>query len=89
MLAGRPHEAVGNGSPRWMTAAPRKRGTEPGLQADSPFGHAADLRFGNSQASAGQIRGTCQYRAMSYQAVLRDICAYSGQIPKLEYSVNR
>jgi hypothetical protein len=36
MLAGRPHEAVGNGSPRWMTAAPRKRGTEPGLQADSP-----------------------------------------------------
>jgi hypothetical protein len=25
MLAGRPHEAVGNGSPRWMTAAPRKR----------------------------------------------------------------
>jgi hypothetical protein len=37
MLAGRPHEAVGNGSPRWMTAAPRKRGTEPGLQADSPL----------------------------------------------------
>ena len=25
MLAGRPHEAVGNGSPRWMTAAPCKR----------------------------------------------------------------
>ena len=25
MLAGRPHEAAGNGSPRWMTAAPRKR----------------------------------------------------------------
>jgi hypothetical protein len=36
MLAGRPQEAVGNVSPRWMTAAPRKRGTEPGLQADSP-----------------------------------------------------
>ena len=36
MLAGRPHEAVGNGSPRWMTAAPRERGTEPGLQAP-PF----------------------------------------------------
>ncbi len=28
MLAGRPHEAVGNGSPRWMTAAPRKRGAQ-------------------------------------------------------------
>ncbi len=26
MLAGRPHEAAGNGSPRWMTVAPRKRG---------------------------------------------------------------
>ena len=25
MLAGRPHEAVGNGSPRWMTVAPRER----------------------------------------------------------------
>ena len=25
MLAGRPHETVGNGSPRWMTAAPRER----------------------------------------------------------------
>jgi len=37
MLAGRPHETAGNGSPRWMTAASRPReGTEPGLQADSP-----------------------------------------------------
>jgi len=36
MRAGRPHEAAGNGSPRWMTAASRKRGTEPGLQAGSP-----------------------------------------------------
>ena len=36
MPAGRPHEAAGNVSPRWMTAAPRKRSTEPGLQADSP-----------------------------------------------------
>jgi subtilase family serine protease len=25
MLAGRPHEAVGNASPRWMTVGPRKR----------------------------------------------------------------
>src|ERR1700730_6608625 len=24
MLAGRPHEAAGNGSPRWMAAGPRK-----------------------------------------------------------------
>jgi hypothetical protein len=41
MLAGRPHEAVGNGSPRWMTVAPRERGTEPGLQADSPTFHGS------------------------------------------------
>src|SRR5215470_16604651 len=25
MLAGRPHEAAGNGSPRWMAADPRER----------------------------------------------------------------
>jgi hypothetical protein len=25
MLAGKPHEAVSNGSPRWMAAGPRKR----------------------------------------------------------------
>jgi hypothetical protein len=25
MLAGRPHEAAGNGSPRWMAVGPRKR----------------------------------------------------------------
>jgi len=37
MLAGRPHETAGNGSPRWMTAASRQRGTEPGLQAGSPL----------------------------------------------------
>jgi hypothetical protein len=37
-LAGRPHEAVGNGSPRWMVAdraAARRTETEPGLQAGS------------------------------------------------------
>ena len=44
MLAGRPHEAVGNGSPRWMTAAPRKRGTEPGLQAGVPPTPSSGLR---------------------------------------------
>jgi hypothetical protein len=43
MLAGRPHEAVGNDSPRWMTAAPRKRAhrTRPTGRL-TPF-HVADL----------------------------------------------
>jgi len=45
MLAGRPHEAAGNGSPRWMAAGPRSRGcTEPGLQANSPAAWPSDLR---------------------------------------------
>jgi len=36
MPAGRPHEATGNGGPRWMTVARTSvRSTEPGLQADS------------------------------------------------------
>ena len=58
MLAGRPHEAAGNGSPRWMTAAPRERGTEPGLQAGSPPFMSLTLdgtrshRGGRSAASA-------------------------------------
>jgi len=34
-LAGRPHEAVGNGGPREMTAGRRTPATESGLQADS------------------------------------------------------
>ena len=46
MLAGRPHETAGNGSPRWMTVASRQReGTEPGLQAGSPLIDGPDLRF--------------------------------------------
>jgi hypothetical protein len=44
MLAGRPHEAVGNGSPRWMTVGPRKRAhrTRPTGRL-TPF-HPPDLR---------------------------------------------
>jgi hypothetical protein len=44
MLAGRPHEAVGNVSPRWMIAArANARRTEPGLQAGSPPIQLPDL----------------------------------------------
>jgi hypothetical protein len=40
-LAGRPQEAVSNGSPRWMAAGPPSGGcTEPGLQADSSAAHS-------------------------------------------------
>ena len=44
MPAGRPHEAAGNGSPRWMTAAPRKRAhrTRPTGRL-TPLFHVADL----------------------------------------------
>jgi hypothetical protein len=64
MLAGRPHEAVGNGSPRWMIAAPRKRAhrTRPTGRL-TPF-KAADLRQSGvaaaqfSHSSAGACRGS-------------------------------
>jgi hypothetical protein len=47
MLAGRPHEAASNGSPRWMAAGPRLSGcTEPGLQADSPAACVAGSALG-------------------------------------------
>jgi hypothetical protein len=57
MLAGRPHEAAGNGSPRWMTAAPRERGTEPGLQAGSPAPSNADLRRSIARRSVRALSG--------------------------------
>ena len=43
MLAGRPHEAAGNGSPRWMTAAPRKRAHRTRPTGRLTPSYAADL----------------------------------------------
>ena len=43
MLAGRPHEAAGNGSPRWMTAARAKRGHRTRPTGRLTPQHAADL----------------------------------------------
>ena len=43
MLAGRPHEAAGNGSPRWMTAAPRKRAHRTRPTGRRTPSYAADL----------------------------------------------
>ena len=58
MLAGRPHEAASNGSPRWMAAGPRSRGcTEPGLQAGSPAAYplsCADTGSAAPQGHAGE-----------------------------------
>ena len=59
MLAGRPHEAAGNGSPRWMTAAPRERAhrTRPTGRLTPPYG--LDLRRritrGSGRAHSGHI----------------------------------
>src|SRR5882757_2793917 len=63
MLAGRPHEAVSNGSPRWMAVGPRSRGcTEPGLQAGSPAAYAPELAPSGAQRSAGsQVGGRIHY----------------------------
>ena len=62
MLAGRPHEAVGNGSPRWMTVAPRKRGhrTRPTGRL-TPF-HPPDLRLMVAGGRPLHIRCTCAGR---------------------------
>src|SRR6476619_8670421 len=45
--AGGPHEAVGNGGPRWMVAerrAARRPGTEPGLQTSPSALHRLNCR---------------------------------------------
>jgi hypothetical protein len=46
MLAGRPHEAVGNGSPRWMAAGPRERvhRTRPGGRAGAAMSPVRKVR---------------------------------------------
>ena len=62
MLAGRPHEAVGNASPRWMTVAPRKRGhrTRPTGRL-TPF-PPPDLRLVVAAGRPLHIRCTCAGR---------------------------
>ena len=59
MLAGRPHEAAGNGSPRWMTAGPRER-----AHRTRPTGRLTPsmvLTCGGevSSGSPGHSEGTC------------------------------
>jgi hypothetical protein len=51
MLAGRPQEAVGNGSPRWMAAAPRKRG-----HRTRPTGRLTPLRERYGEVAVGDAR---------------------------------
>jgi hypothetical protein len=63
MLAGRPHEAAGNGGPRWMTAAPRKRAhrTRPTGRL-API-HAPDLGLNGYCA--------CWFRLCSVRAITK------------------
>src|SRR2546425_265056 len=49
MLAGRPHEAAGNGSPRWMAAGPRER-------AAAGDRRRADIGFGPPEHECVQAR---------------------------------
>src|ERR1039458_2316399 len=57
MLAGRPHEAVSNGSPRWMAVGPRltrvHRTRPTGRLARRPSGFACSRR----EVSAGPLSG--------------------------------
>ena len=58
MLAGRPQEAVGNGSPRWMTVAPRERGhrTRPTGRL-TPI-QSPDLERRSTRSTPGHFGGT-------------------------------
>jgi hypothetical protein len=60
MLAGRPHEAVGNGSPRWMIAAPPQAGAQnPAYRPAHPPSKGPDLQCSEARGAAGHIGGTC------------------------------
>jgi|HubBroStandDraft_5_1064220.scaffolds.fasta_scaffold23226_3 hypothetical protein len=58
MLAGRPHEAVGNGSPRWMAAGPRKR-----VHRTRPTGQLARCLPCRAQPGSGYpfFAGKCRF----------------------------
>src|SRR5262245_16897028 len=72
MLAGRPHEAAGNGSPRWMAADPRERvhRTRPTgqlarrLMADLQVLTHRKLHRGRCSASVPPIRLECLVEAV-------------------------
>src|SRR5580704_10540059 len=77
MLAGRPHEAVGNGSPRWMTAAPAQAGAQnPAYRPTHPHmvlpcGAAANT--GQPVAVVGAAKGV---GAISSRLKMADCCVY-------------
>ena len=90
MLAGRPQEAVGNGSPRWMTVAPRKRGhrTRPTGRL-TPF-YTCDLRrssglaaqFGHSSAGARRDPRSAALCALGNPGFLRLREAAGRRVPR-------
>ena len=53
MPAGRPHEAIGNGGPRWMAVGCLRAVTEPGLQAGSSPNYCLTCKFFASGARSG------------------------------------
>jgi hypothetical protein len=88
MLAGRPHEAVGNGSPRWMTAAPRKRAhrTRPTGRLTHPC--AVELSVcGHGWAAFGRCR-LSSLRPGAASRVRRP-ARFSGRSPQAGPSVPR
>jgi hypothetical protein len=59
MLVGRPHEAAGNGSPRWMAAGPRHAGAQnPAYRPARLPPIPATCTDASADSRAGHILGT-------------------------------
>jgi hypothetical protein len=81
MPAGRPHETVGNGGPRWMTAASRQReDTEPGLQAGSPPFKPLTCAFAVS-LPAGSVQFRWIFREHRVNDPATEIFGVGEQVP--------
>ena len=60
MLAGRPHEAAGNGSPRWMTVASHNaRAQNPAYRPTHPLFTSLTCGGALVRWRPGHFRGTC------------------------------
>jgi hypothetical protein len=72
MPAGRPHEAVGNGSPRWMTAAPAQAGAQnPAYRPTHPLISSCGLLSGQLAGTFGSApaRGTSTIQTTAFTLV--------------------
>ena len=75
MLADRPHEAAGNGSPRWMAVGPRKR-----VHRTRPTGQLTRVAAAPVAAGRGGYAVSATAASLVYAEKVRDSWRYSSML---------